>query len=121
MSSMFNIFFKECGKDNYLRVLNFAFGFFFLSSRANHTFERKKDFNFMDKLPDVNINKLPQFIIPPDDIEIICNNNVDLIVDGQDRYLVDAEEPITIKRYKINARFIRLRKKGLRQLEKLGF
>lgn len=71
--------------------------------------------------PIASLNKLPQFIVPPDDIEIICNNNVDLIVDGQDRYLVNAEEPITIKRYEINAKFIRLRKKGLRQLEKLGF
>jgi len=35
--------------------------------------------------------------------------------------LVEENNPIKITRFPINARFIRLRKKGFRQLEKLGF
>ncbi|HEX5982074.1 MAG TPA: NAD(+)/NADH kinase [Nitrososphaeraceae archaeon] len=71
--------------------------------------------------PIASINKLPSIIIPPEEIEIYSNHKLDLIIDGQDKFLVEENSTIKITRFPINARFIRLRKKGFRQLEKLGF
>ncbi|MGZ5551937.1 MAG: NAD(+)/NADH kinase, partial [Nitrososphaeraceae archaeon] len=59
--------------------------------------------------------------IPPEEIEIYSNHKIDLIIDGQDKFLIEENNTIKITQFSINARFIRLRKKGLRQLEKLGF
>ncbi len=71
--------------------------------------------------PIASINKLPSIIIPPEEIEISSNYKLNLIIDGQDRFLVEENEIIKISPFPINARFIRLIKKGFRQLEKLGF
>jgi NAD+ kinase len=71
--------------------------------------------------PIASINKLPSIIIPPEEIEIYSNHNLDLVIDGQDKFLVEENSTIKITQFPINARFIRLRKKGFRQLEKLGF
>ncbi|HEU4482133.1 MAG TPA: NAD(+)/NADH kinase [Nitrososphaeraceae archaeon] len=71
--------------------------------------------------PIASINKLPSIVIPPEEIEIYSNHKTDLVIDGQDKFLVEENSPIKITRFPINARFIRLRKKGFRQLEKLGF
>jgi NAD+ kinase len=71
--------------------------------------------------PIASINKLPSIIVPPEEIEIYSNHKLDLIIDGQDKFLVEENSTIKITRFPITARFIRLRKKGFRQLEKLGF
>lgn len=71
--------------------------------------------------PIASINKLPSIIIPPEEIEISSNHKLDLIIDGQDRFLIEENNMIKISLFPINARFIRLIKKGFRQLEKLGF
>ncbi len=71
--------------------------------------------------PIASINKLPSIIIPPEEIEIYSNHKIDLIIDGQDKFLIEENNIIKITQFPINARFIRLRKKGFRQLEKLGF
>jgi NAD+ kinase len=71
--------------------------------------------------PIASINKLPCIVIPPEEIEISSNNKLDLIIDGQDRFLIEENDTIKISIFPIKARFIRLIKKGFRQLEKLGF
>ena len=71
--------------------------------------------------PIASINKLPSIIIPPEEIEISSNHKLDLIIDGQDKFLVEENSTIKVTQFPISARFIRLRKKGFRQLEKLGF
>lgn len=71
--------------------------------------------------PIASINKLPSIIIPPEDIEISSNNRLNLIIDGQDSYSLQENDRIKISPFPINARFIRLIKKGLRQCEKMGF
>ena len=71
--------------------------------------------------PIASINKLPSIIIPPEEIEISSNHKLDLIIDGQDRFLIEENDIIKISLFPINARFIRLIRKGFRQLEKLGF
>jgi NAD+ kinase len=71
--------------------------------------------------PIASINKLPSIVIPPEEIEISSNYKLDLIIDGQDRFLIEENGTIKISLFPIKARFIRLIKKGFRQLEKLGF
>lgn len=71
--------------------------------------------------PIAPINKLPQLIVPVDEILVSSNHKLDLIVDGQDRFSIDPDQTISVKRFPKNARFIRLKKRGLRQIEKLGF
>lgn len=71
--------------------------------------------------PIAPINKLPQLVVPVDEILVSSNYKLDLIVDGQDRFSIDPDQTISVKRFPINARFIRLKKRGLRQIEKLGF
>ena len=71
--------------------------------------------------PIASINKLPSIVIPPEEIEISSNNKLDLIIDGQDRFLIEENDIVKISLFPIKARFIRLIKKGFRQLEKLGF
>ena len=71
--------------------------------------------------PIASINKLPCIVIPPEEIEISSNYKLDLIIDGQDRFLIEENNIIKISIFPIKARFIRLIKKGFRQLEKLGF
>src|SRR5688500_8357306 len=80
-----------------------------------------EELNCLIITPIASINKLPSIIIPPEEIEINSNNKMDLIIDGQDKFLVEEGNTIKITRFPINARFIRLTKKGFRQLEKLGF
>lgn len=71
--------------------------------------------------PIAPINKLPQLIVPLDEILVSSNSKLDLIVDGQDRFSIHPDQTISVKRFPKNARFIRLQKRGLRQIEKLGF
>ena len=71
--------------------------------------------------PIASINKLPSIVVPPEEIEISSNHKLDLIIDGQDQFLIEENDIIKISLFSINARFIRLVKKGFRQLEKLGF
>lgn len=71
--------------------------------------------------PIASINKLPSIVIPPEEIEISSNHKLDLIIDGQDRFLIEENGTIKISLFPIKARFIRLIKKGFRQLEKFGF
>jgi NAD+ kinase len=71
--------------------------------------------------PIASINKLPSIIIPLEEIKISSNYKLNLIIDGQDQFLIEENDIITISLFPINARFIRLVKKGFRQLEKLGF
>jgi len=44
-----------------------------------------------------------------------------LIVDGQESFRVEADQSIRISRFAADAVFLRLQKKGMRQLAKLGF
>lgn len=71
--------------------------------------------------PIASINKLPSIIIPPEEIEISSNHRLNLIIDGQDNYSLQENDRVKISLFPINARFIRLIKKGLRQCEKMGF
>ncbi len=71
--------------------------------------------------PVAPVYRLESIVVPDEQIEVICSHNCSIVMDAQVIKTVDYEEPITIKKYKKQAVFIRLKKRGLRQMSKLGF
>ena len=71
--------------------------------------------------PVAPVYRLESIVVPDEQIEIICSHNCSIVMDAQVIKTADYEEPITIKKYKKQAVFIRLKKRGLRQMSKLGF
>jgi NAD+ kinase len=71
--------------------------------------------------PIASVNRMPQLVIPLEEIVIRSAYESHLILDGQETFKVQANDPIKIMRCSEDAVFLRLQKKGMRQLTKLGF
>lgn len=71
--------------------------------------------------PVAPVYRLESIVVPDEKIEVICSHDCNIVMDAQVIKAADFEEPIIIKKYKKPAVFIRLKKKGLRQMSKLGF
>lgn len=71
--------------------------------------------------PLASVNRMPQLVMPVEEITIQSSHESHLIVDGQETFKIDPESPIRILRYSEDATFLRLEKKGMRQLARLGF
>jgi NAD+ kinase len=71
--------------------------------------------------PIASVNRMPQLVIPPEEILIRSTHESHMILDGQETFKIHADEPINILRCSDDAIFLRLQKKGMRQLAKLGF
>ena len=67
------------------------------------------------------VHRLPSIVVPDERIEVICSHDCNIVMDAQVIKSSSFEEPIMIKKYKKQAVFVRLKKKGLRQMNKLGF
>ena len=71
--------------------------------------------------PIASVNRMPQLVIPLEEILIRSTHESHMILDGQETFKLHADEPINILRCSDDAVFLRLHKKGMRQLAKLGF
>ena len=71
--------------------------------------------------PVAPVHRLPSIVVPDEKIEIICSHDCNIVMDAQVIKSAGFGETITIKKYKKQAIFVRLRKRGLRQMSKLGF
>jgi len=71
--------------------------------------------------PVAPVYRLASLIVPDEQIEITCSHDCSIAMDAQVVKSAGYEEPITIKKYKKPAVFLRLKKRGLRQMSKLGF
>jgi len=71
--------------------------------------------------PVAPVFRLESIVVPDEKIQIICSHDCDVVMDAQVVKSIGYEEPITIKKYKKHAVFVRLKKRGLRQMSKLGF
>ena len=71
--------------------------------------------------PVAPVYRLESIVVPDEKIEIISSHDCSIVMDAQVVKSAGYEEPITIKKYKKPAVFIRLKKRGLRQMSKLGF
>ncbi|MCA9828673.1 MAG: NAD(+)/NADH kinase [Nitrosopumilus sp.] len=71
--------------------------------------------------PVAPVYRLASMVVPDERIEIICSHDCNIAVDAQVVKAAGYGEPIIIKKYKKPAVFVRLKKRGLRQMSKLGF
>ena len=71
--------------------------------------------------PIASVNRMPHLVLPLEEILIRSTHESYMILDGQEMFKVRADDPITILRCSDDAIFLRLHKKGMRQLAKLGF
>ena len=71
--------------------------------------------------PVAPVYRLASMVVPDEQIEIVCSHDCNIAMDAQVVKAVGYEEPITIRKYKNHAVFLRLKKRGLRQMSKLGF
>src|SRR5919199_3139835 len=71
--------------------------------------------------PIASVNRMPQLVIPVEEIIIQSTHESHMIIDGQEPFKVGPDQPIKISRFSDDATFLRLQKKGMRQLAKLGF
>ncbi|AFS80338.1 ATP-NAD/AcoX kinase [Candidatus Nitrosopumilus koreensis AR1] len=71
--------------------------------------------------PVAPVYRLASIVVPDEKIEIISSHDCNIVMDAQVVKTAGYEEPIIIKKYKKPAVFIRLKKRGLRQMSKLGF
>jgi len=63
---------------------------------------------------------LPSIVVPDEKIEVICSHDTNIVMDAQVIKMAGFEEPIVIKKHPKRAVFVRLKKRGLRQMSKLG-
>ena len=71
--------------------------------------------------PIAPVNKMPQLVIPIEEIIVKSTHKSYVVIDGQESFVVKAGQEVRIARYPHDIRFLRLNKKGMRQLAKLGF
>ena len=71
--------------------------------------------------PVAPVYRLESIVVPDEKIQVICSHDCNVVMDAQVVKPVGFEEPIIIKKYKKQAVFVRLKKRGLRQMSKLGF
>jgi NAD+ kinase len=71
--------------------------------------------------PIASVNRMPDIVVPTANIEIKSTYDAELIVDGQEIYEVPAGQSVQIFRSSTDAQFIRIRKRGIKQIAKLGF
>jgi len=71
--------------------------------------------------PVAPVYRLESIVVPDEKIEITCSHDCNIVMDAQVIKAAGYEEPIIIKKYKKPAVFVRLKKRGLRQMSKLGF
>jgi len=71
--------------------------------------------------PVAPVYRLESIVVPDEKIEITCSHDCNIVMDAQVVKAAGYEEPIIIKKYKKPAVFVRLKKRGLRQMSKLGF
>jgi len=71
--------------------------------------------------PVAPVYRLASIVVPDEKIEITCSHDCNIVMDAQVVKAVGYGEPVIIKKYKKQAVFVRLKKRGLRQMSKLGF
>ncbi len=71
--------------------------------------------------PVAPVYRLASLVVPDEKIEIRCSHDINIVMDAQVIKAAGFEDVITIRKYKKPAVFVRLKKRGLRQMSKLGF
>jgi NAD+ kinase len=72
-------------------------------------------------VPVGSIRRMPSIVVPINNIVIQSNYDTKLIIDGQEIYSVPSQQNIRISRYPTDSIFVRFKRRGLKQVIKLGF
>jgi NAD+ kinase len=72
-------------------------------------------------LPIAPVNKTPALILELEHIVISSTDDSKIIIDGQQVFDSSSKSNITISKYPYYGVFLRIGKRGVRQIEKLGF
>lgn len=71
--------------------------------------------------PVAPVYRLESIVVPDEKIEIVCSHDCSIVMDAQVIRSAGFDEPIAIRKYKKPAIFVRLKRRGLRQMSRLGF
>ena len=71
--------------------------------------------------PVAPVYRLESIVVPDEKIQVVCSHDCSVVMDAQVIKSAGYGEAITIKKYPRQAVFVRLKKRGLRQMSKLGF
>ena len=71
--------------------------------------------------PIAPVYRLESIVVPDEKVQIVCSHDCSVVMDAQVIRSAGYGEAITIKKYPKQAVFVRLKKRGLRQMSKLGF
>ncbi len=71
--------------------------------------------------PIASINRFPILVTPSMNIKISATDNCNIFVDGKYSMNIDRGEVINIRRYHNNAKLLRIKRRGLTHLERLGY
>ena len=71
--------------------------------------------------PIAPVYRLESIVVPDEKIEVQCSHDCNVVMDAQVVASAGFGEKITITKFKKPAVFVRLKKRGLRQMSKLGF
>lgn len=71
--------------------------------------------------PVAPVYRLESIVVPDEKIQIVSSHDCNVVMDAQVVKSAGFGEPVIIKKYKKPAVFVRLKKRGLRQMSKLGF
>lgn len=72
-------------------------------------------------MPVAPVNRMPTIIFPPIKVIVIFSDDSKIIIDGQEVYDAKANDLIRVERHACDCIFLRLDRRGIKQLGKVGF
>jgi len=71
--------------------------------------------------PIASIDRFPIIVMPYKEIKISASDSCNILVDGEYSMSISKDEIVSIKRYHNNAKLLRIKKRGLMHIERLGY
>ena len=71
--------------------------------------------------PVAPVYRLASMVVPDEEIQLSCSHDYNIVMDAQVVKEAGYEEPVTVKKHPRHAVFVRLKRRGLRQMSRLGF
>ena len=71
--------------------------------------------------PIAPINRIPPLVIPSEPLSVSSNQECHVVIDGQESFELPLGQSVRLSKHESDACFLRIKKEGLRQFDKLGF
>lgn len=66
------------------------------------------------------LDSIPPLVIPPKPIQVSCNEQIEVVLDGQESVTVPSDSILTLKEHSADASFLRFKSKHFGQLDKMN-